>query len=405
MILSQIPDIDKLSSQQLEKMHKRNKFHVHEYNKWFRQRQKNVSPNYLYYPEERQLQMEIKQIFRVFDVNNSQTIDLAEMFLMFKHFGFQVSQNDLKIIFSIVDDTKDQALNYKEFKALTENNKALKQFRIMMKKIQGIMRQSKDQKYVPLSMGAMLTYLAYMLKRENYIHAIMENDQLSVQQKYHAYQELINIKEQKSLVDEAYELYMKAQERLVLATSRRNSLSKFDELDTPPNELRQNYRRSFSTLNGLQPILFRNMSLQEIEKLKRMTQIINVQTQLQIQEIDSFSQTDTEESFSKEMDDLIQKAEQVGRQQAYQIHGKPIRQQKTTPQQISAQRIQVKLPRLKGITNRKLLKRPIKITSPPLVDRSVQHLTTLGSGGDMSYSTEIGTWTNRVLRVKLPQVL
>ena len=38
------------------------------------------------------------------------------------------------------------------------------------------MRQSKDEKYVPLSMGAMLTYLAYMLKRENFIHDIMEND-------------------------------------------------------------------------------------------------------------------------------------------------------------------------------------------------------------------------------------
>lgn len=57
------------------------------------------------------------------------------MFLMFKHFGFEVSKNDLKIIYSFIDQDRDNALNYEEFKAFTENPSALKAFRNMMSKM------------------------------------------------------------------------------------------------------------------------------------------------------------------------------------------------------------------------------------------------------------------------------
>lgn len=54
---------------------------------------------------------------------------------MFKHFGFEVSKNDLKIIYSFIDQDRDNALNYEEFKAFTENPSALKAFRNMMSKM------------------------------------------------------------------------------------------------------------------------------------------------------------------------------------------------------------------------------------------------------------------------------
>lgn len=49
--------------------------------------------------------------------------------MMFKHFGFEVSKNDLEVIYSYIDSDQDKALNYDEFKAFTEHPQALKSFR------------------------------------------------------------------------------------------------------------------------------------------------------------------------------------------------------------------------------------------------------------------------------------
>lgn len=51
------------------------------------------------------------------------------MHKMFRHFGFSVTYLELKEIYDIIDQTKDEALDYNEFREFLMNGKINPRFR------------------------------------------------------------------------------------------------------------------------------------------------------------------------------------------------------------------------------------------------------------------------------------
>lgn len=72
---------------------------------------------------------------KTLDCHNEGVLSLAHMFMLFKHYGYSISSNDLQSIYQYIDYNKDKALSLDEFKGLTENPDALSAFRNMMTKI------------------------------------------------------------------------------------------------------------------------------------------------------------------------------------------------------------------------------------------------------------------------------
>ncbi|CAD8205194.1 unnamed protein product [Paramecium pentaurelia] len=424
---NQVPDIAKLDDEEMKQLNKRNKFHNLPQNQWFKNRYfDKVKPQYLFYPEERRIQMELKQIFNVFDYNDSKTLDIAEMFLMFKHFGFDVSKNDLKVIYSYIDQDRDWALNYQEFKAFTENPSALKAFRNMMTKMQNTLQLNAiENKYIPLSVGAMLTHLSYMIRREQYINILCDKNIVDAEKKYEAFRNLIITKEKKTVVDDAYDLYIKAQYKLMNAKLKSNS--SLNQLDVKLSQPR--YNMSLSTVPGLQPQLFRNMSMRDVENIRQLTKVVRLQTQLEIKSYNSIKQildeSDvSEDEFSQKESDLqklLVKAQNNGKQQAQAIITQRSSKDYHNKSQISLlslEQVDEEIPRMrfqlkqqKSVPTKQFLRRQIRFNKYEQsfdttslkyhqLDRS-PHQTTLASN-DLP-SNDSALFSNRPL--KLPQLL
>ncbi|CAD8120576.1 unnamed protein product [Paramecium sonneborni] len=423
---NQVPDIAKLDDEQMKQLNMRNKFHSLPQNQWFKSRYfDKVKPQYLFYPEERRIQMELKQIFNVFDYNDSKTLDIAEMFLMFKHFGFEVSKNDLQVIYSYIDQDRDQALNYQEFKAFTENPSALKAFRNMMMKMQNTLQLNAiESKYVPLSVGAMLTYLSYMIRREKYIKILCDKGNQDAEKKYEAFRNLIITKEKKTVVDDAYDLYIKAQYKLMNAKIKSNS--SLHQLDIKLQQPR--YNISLSTVPGLQPQLFRNMSMRDVDNIRQLTKVVRLQTQLEIKSYHSIQQIIDEsdisdEEFSQKENDLqklLVKAQSDGKQQAQVVITQRSKDQHNRSQisLLSLEQVDEEIPKMrfqlrqqKSVPAKQFLRRQIRLNKYEQsfdtkslkyhqLDRS-PHQSTLASNDLPSNDSAI--FSNRPL--KLPQLL
>jgi Ca2+-binding EF-hand superfamily protein len=88
--------------------------------KWLRSRcrgKREVPKSYLMYPEQMNEELQIRRVFNVIDADGSDALDLEEMVEMFNRYNISLDRDKLQKIYDIVDETRDGALNYREFKA------------------------------------------------------------------------------------------------------------------------------------------------------------------------------------------------------------------------------------------------------------------------------------------------
>lgn len=158
---------------------KRTKMHKKDVNSWLLKRSKNKTKiKYLYYPEELLQHQSIKEIFQSFDRDGSGGLDIDELVKMFSEFNIQMSKNDLKKLFDVVDSDGDNALNFTEFKNCTLSEKAEGVFTKIMKKVkeEDLKRPSEEQNvYLPYSFGRMVSHISYQSMRRDILEELKKN--------------------------------------------------------------------------------------------------------------------------------------------------------------------------------------------------------------------------------------
>ena len=114
--------------------------------------------------------MNIRRVFNVFDNDESGALDLSEMVEMFHNFGINVDPKKIKLIFEIVDETKDDALNYQEFKSCIFSPQVNQLFSEIMNEVAANQEHLPEEQravYLPRTFYAMITYLSYRVSRGN----------------------------------------------------------------------------------------------------------------------------------------------------------------------------------------------------------------------------------------------
>ncbi|CAD8091068.1 unnamed protein product [Paramecium primaurelia] len=404
----QVPIIDEASQNYLDQLNNRNHFHNFYTNQWFKRRSDQVKPQYLYYPEERKLQMELKQIFSTLDCNNEGVLTLAHLFILFKHYGYGVSVNDLQTIYQFIDYNKDKALSLDEFKGLTENQEALSAFRIMMLKILKTLEYS--EKYVPLSVGAMLSHISYLVQREKQLKMILSEQSIAI--KFQAFRQLIQETEKKTIADEAYQLFLKAQAQFYRKLKRQNSV-----------DLTIKIRKSFSTINGLQPLLFRNMLMKDASELQDLAKLVQIQSKVKYDTFLTVTESLEENSLSNiESNDLelvVKQAQKIGKLQANQ-QIKELLTQRELPKVVSQHKkqlsvvtqdlppIQFNFKKCHSTKTKSLLERQLKLLKIIPLEELSQFNFLSSSRSNKNYSStqehSQGGWSNTILSSKLPNL-
>lgn len=77
----------------------------------------------------------MENVFQKFDMDNSGTIDLNELYHMFRVNGIDISKDTLKCLFSIVDKDGSGGISLNEFKQFSSDPRANKVFRKIIKKL------------------------------------------------------------------------------------------------------------------------------------------------------------------------------------------------------------------------------------------------------------------------------
>lgn len=112
-------------------------------------------------------------MFHKFDINNSGQIEINELFKMFKANGVQITMNELKKLFSIVDSDKSGAISIQEFKKISQNSVANELFRTWIKKLRKPNRKNLSLGYfLPFNLNRLLDHLSTMTKRDNLVDRI-----------------------------------------------------------------------------------------------------------------------------------------------------------------------------------------------------------------------------------------
>ncbi|CAD8104993.1 unnamed protein product [Paramecium sonneborni] len=406
----QVPIVDEASQNYLDQLNNRNHFHNFPTNQWFKRRSDQVKPQYLYYPEERRLQMELKQIFRTLDCNNQGVLTLTHLFMLFKHYGYGVSINDLQTIYQFIDYNKDKALSLDEFKGLTENQEALSAFRIMMAKIEKTLENT--EKYIPLSVGAMLSHISYLVQREKQLKMILSEQSISI--KFQAFRQLIQETEKKTIADEAYSLFLKAQAEFYRKLKRQNSV-----------DLTIKVRKSFSTINGLQPLLFRNMLMKDASELKDLAKMVKIQSKVNQETFETVNESLEESSLSNiesnDLDLVVKSAQRKGKLQAHQ-EIRELLTQRELPKIVSQHKkqlsvvtedlppVQFNLKKCNSTKNKSLLERQLKLQKIIPAEELSQFNFLSSTRSNKNYSStqeqtsseNQGGWSNSILSLKLP---
>ena len=68
-------------------------------------------------------------------INIIEYLDMGEIYDMFRLYNFQIEKEDLEKLFDVVDEDKDRALNWKEFKKCALDERANNLFTEMMRKL------------------------------------------------------------------------------------------------------------------------------------------------------------------------------------------------------------------------------------------------------------------------------
>ncbi|EAR99987.2 EF hand protein (macronuclear) [Tetrahymena thermophila SB210] len=200
------------------KNNKRTKLHNKSTVSWLKTRYSNkTKKHYLLFPEELIEDMKIRKIFKIFDKDGSQALDLKEMVEMFQKYNIEIDKEELQQIYNIVDKTKDNALNYLEFKECAISQDANAIFSKMISKVRTQEQQKKSAEerniYLPQRFSEMVTYLSYRINREDLEDYLRERNH-RISERYEKYLQLMNLNGLDSAGATAHENQIKDQKKL-----------------------------------------------------------------------------------------------------------------------------------------------------------------------------------------------
>lgn len=113
--------------------------------RWLKTRHINkAKKQYLFFPEELHKHYEINELFRGFDTNQSEGIDIRELVSMFKDNKINLDKNDVEAIFKIIDFNGDNSLNLNEFKKSVFSDEINNQFSKVMRDLRDKIEKKDD---------------------------------------------------------------------------------------------------------------------------------------------------------------------------------------------------------------------------------------------------------------------
>lgn len=147
--------------------------------KWLNSRNhKSAKDVYLFSKHDLIKHEEIENVFHKFDMDNSGSIEIGELYLMFQSNGIDIDKEELRKLFYMVDKSKTGSLDINEFKKFSDNEEANGLFRKwikQMRKQRDMHRKSIEKSYIPFNLNRLLDHLSVAAKRENLVTKIEKN--------------------------------------------------------------------------------------------------------------------------------------------------------------------------------------------------------------------------------------
>eukprot|EP00357_Protocruzia_adherens_P017196 CAMPEP_0115035460 /NCGR_PEP_ID=MMETSP0216-20121206/41460_1 /TAXON_ID=223996 /ORGANISM="Protocruzia adherens, Strain Boccale" /LENGTH=746 /DNA_ID=CAMNT_0002414941 /DNA_START=37 /DNA_END=2277 /DNA_ORIENTATION=+ len=151
---------------------------------WLRRRYKKASPNYMMLPQELKKAHDVQKVFKELDEDGSNSLEITEIFNMFKANKIEIPIEKLRVLFKTVSN--GESLNLEEFKAFVNDEEANRMFRQLMKeykfKVDMMEREEDKPEFIPMSFNVMLNYLILKDKRES-IHNKIESGEYANSEK------------------------------------------------------------------------------------------------------------------------------------------------------------------------------------------------------------------------------
>ena len=152
---------------------------------WLRKRFNNQTKiQYLNAPAELRKHIEIERVFKAFDEDGSNSLDVHELYEMFCDNNIHITKQELQDLFSIVDEDGSGELSLDEFKIFSFSEEANRKFRTIINKIrEDEMMKPKHERapFLPFNFGTLLNYLSQKTKRQKLRNKIFGSDQLDVE--------------------------------------------------------------------------------------------------------------------------------------------------------------------------------------------------------------------------------
>ncbi|CDW71144.1 ef hand family protein [Stylonychia lemnae] len=137
---------------------------------WLKKRfKKKASLNYMNTPSQLKRLLALEMLFNNFDDDKSGTLEVCEMNEMFQQFGFDISQNDMKKLFSMINAEQAGKMDLEEFKEFMLNEKVANEFRKIMKNLRKNERGKLEEDkmiYIPMNFNSMLNYIYHQIQHQ-----------------------------------------------------------------------------------------------------------------------------------------------------------------------------------------------------------------------------------------------
>eukprot|EP00347_Sterkiella_histriomuscorum_P020065 403339235 len=151
---------------------------------WLRKRFTHTSKiQYLNRPQELKKQIDIQNVFKKFDEDGSNSLDVNEVHEMFQQNGINIDEETLKKLFSIVDKQNKGSLDLDKFQQFVMSNEANSKFRKVIK----ILRKQEEEKpqqnkvaFLPFDFSSLLNYLSQKTQREKLL-AQVDQQKISIE--------------------------------------------------------------------------------------------------------------------------------------------------------------------------------------------------------------------------------
>jgi len=140
---------------------------------------------------------EVKLLFDEFDEDKNGTLDLDEIFTMFKANDIHVDICKLVRIYSMIPTRQQNAFTLEEFKELAFNKTANQKFKKFLDELRDaeLVKPPGKRQFIPYNMNDLLKQLVFKTKQSQLTENIRSSNHRKVEEDIESYKSLFTIKQ------------------------------------------------------------------------------------------------------------------------------------------------------------------------------------------------------------------